>query len=88
MKKLIVTLVLSFIFLSGCDSFRFAPTEEQKQNAYLHSRTTAIAADAAKAENCSQKLQALTNLSEVQSRAFVAYTVDCSPKFGPVSVRV
>jgi PBP1b-binding outer membrane lipoprotein LpoB len=45
MKKLMVTLVLSFVFVSGCDSFRFAPTEEQKQNAYLHSRTTAIAVD-------------------------------------------
>ena len=74
MKKLIVTLVLSFVFLSGCQGFRFAPSEEQKQNAYLHNRTTAIAADAAKAEGSSQKLQALTKLSEVQSRSFVAYT--------------
>jgi hypothetical protein len=74
MKKLMVTLVLSFVFLSGCDSFRFAPSEEQKQNAYLHNRTTAIVADTAKTESGSQKLQALTNLSEVQSRAFVAYT--------------
>jgi hypothetical protein len=73
MKRLMVTLVLSFVFVSGCDSFRFAPTEEQKQNAYLHNRTTAIAADTAKVEGGSQKLQALTNLSEVQSRAFVAY---------------
>jgi hypothetical protein len=74
MKKLAVALVLSCIFLSGCDSFRFAPTEVQKQNAYLHNKTTAIAADTAKAEGGSQKLLALTKLSEVQSRAFVAYT--------------
>jgi hypothetical protein len=73
MKKINVGAVVLFVFVAGCNSFRFAPTEEQKQNAYLHNRTAAIAADTAKAENCSQGLQALTKLSEVQSRAFVAY---------------
>jgi 3-polyprenyl-4-hydroxybenzoate decarboxylase len=73
MKKILIGAVVLFVFVAGCNSFRFAPTEEQKQNAYLHNRTAAIAADTAKAENCSQELQALTNLSEVQSRAFMAY---------------
>ena len=57
----------------GCDSLRFAPTEEQKQNAWLHSRTTTIAADSARDENASEQLKALTQLSEVQSRAFSSY---------------
>ena len=57
----------------GCDSLRFAPTETQKQNAWLHSRTTTIAADTAKDENASEQLQELTQLSEVQSRAFSSY---------------
>lgn len=57
----------------GCDSLRFAPSEQQKQNAWLHSRTTTIAADTAKDENASEQLKALTQLSEVQSRAFSSY---------------
>jgi hypothetical protein len=57
----------------GCDSLRFAPSEQQKQNAWLHSRTTAVAAETAKAEPASQELQALTKLSEQQSRAFTSY---------------
>jgi hypothetical protein len=57
----------------GCDSLRFAPSEQQKQNAWLHGRTTTIAADTAKDENASEQLQALTKLSEIQSRAFSSY---------------
>ena len=59
--------------LVGCDSLRFAPTEAQKQNAWLHNRTTTIAADTAKTENASEQLQALTQLSDLQSRAFSSY---------------
>jgi len=59
--------------LVGCDSLRFAPTEAQKQNAWLHNRTTTIAADIAEDENASEQLQALTKLSELQSRAFSSY---------------
>jgi len=80
MKKIEVqksTRVLGcvFIFLlsAGCDSLRFAPTETQKQNAWLHNRTTTIAADTSKSENASEQLQALTQLSELQSRAFSSY---------------
>jgi hypothetical protein len=58
---------------TGCDSLRLAPTEVQKQSAWLHNRTTTIAADTSKAENASEQLQALTQLSELQSRAFSSY---------------
>ncbi len=66
--------LLTFAFLlAGCDSLRFAPTEVQRQNAWLHNRTATISADTARAENASEKLQALTQLSELQSRAFSSY---------------
>jgi hypothetical protein len=58
---------------AGCDSLRFAPTEAQKQNAWLHNRTTIVTAEMARAEDTSPKLQALTQLGEVQSRAFSTY---------------
>jgi len=61
------------ILLAGCDSLRFAPTESQKQNAWLHNRTAIVTAETARAEETSPKLQALTQLGEVQSRAFSAY---------------
>lgn len=73
MKKFSMILMLSFFLLVGCDSLRFAPTENQKQNAWLHNRTTTITADIARSENASEKLQKLTHLSELQSRAFVSY---------------
>jgi len=69
----LVTYVLMCFLLAGCDSLRFAPSEEQKQNAWLHNRTATIAADTARAEDASEKLQALTKLSEVQSKAFGSY---------------
>jgi len=61
------------ILLAGCDSLRFAPTEAQKQNAWLHNRTAIVTAETARTEDTSSKLQALTQLGEVQSRAFSAY---------------
>lgn len=68
-------LVLSFLTLviCGCDSLRLAPSEQQKQNAWLHNRTAAAAAETARTESGSQELQALTKLSELQSRAFTSY---------------
>ncbi len=65
-------ILICFLF-AGCDSLRFAPAESQKQNAWLHNRTAMMAAQTAKAESTSEKLQALTQLSEVQSRAFSSY---------------
>lgn len=69
----LVTYSLICLLLAGCDSLRFAPTEPQKQNAWLHNRTTIIAAETAKTEDTSERLQALTQLSELQSRAFSSY---------------
>jgi hypothetical protein len=58
---------------AGCGNLRFAPSEAQKENAWLHNRTAMMAAQTAETEAASQKLQALTRLSEVQSRAFTGY---------------
>ncbi len=74
MEKSVVALTaMVCLLLVGCDSFRFAPSEFQKQNAWVHNRTAGIAAQAAGDEAASEKLQGLTKLSEQQSRAFVAY---------------
>jgi len=61
------------LLVAGCDSLRLAPSEQQKQNAWLHNRTAAVAAETAQAEQTSQELQALTKLSELQSRSFTSY---------------
>jgi hypothetical protein len=73
MGKILATLILPCFLLVGCESLRFAPSEAQKQNAWLHNRTTTITAEAARGENASEKLQTLTKLSQAQSRAFVSY---------------
>ena len=67
------TLGFVCLLLVGCDSLRFAPNEAQKQNAWLHNRTAIVTAETARTENSSEKLQALTQLNEVQSRAFNSY---------------
>jgi len=73
MRKIFGILVLVFAFLAGCDSLRLSPTEQQKQNAWLHNRTTLMATEKAESEDASKTLQMLTKLSELQSRAFSAY---------------
>ena len=73
MNRILTTLILLCLLLAGCDSLRFAPTEAQKQNAWLHNRTAIVTAETARAEDTSPKLQALTQLGEEQSRAFSAY---------------
>lgn len=73
MKKILGILILVGPILTGCDSLRLAPTEGQKQNAWLHNRTAIMAAEEAKSENTSKTLQMLTQLSESQSRGFSAY---------------
>jgi len=67
------TLTALAFILTGCDTLRFAPSEQQKQNAWLHNRTAIVAAETAKTEQASEQLQALTGLSELQSRAIVSY---------------
>ena len=73
MKQTYMALVVLSLLFAGCDSLRFAPSETQKQNAWLHNRTTAIAAETARSQNCSTRLQQLTGLSQLQSRAFTSY---------------
>ncbi|MFH1371031.1 MAG: hypothetical protein ABII09_07070 [Planctomycetota bacterium] len=72
MRKAMVVMV-GMLFFTGCGNIRFAPREEQKQNAWVHNRTAVFAAQMAKDEAVSEKLKALTDLSQIQSRAFVAY---------------
>jgi len=73
MKKLLIAMTVTFVFVAGCGSLRFAPGEKQKQNAWLHHQTTSMAADLAGQEAVSGQLQQLSNLSKRQSRAFVSY---------------
>jgi hypothetical protein len=73
MQKITITLILALVFLAGCDTIRFAPTEIQKQNAYLHQRTAKLSADTAQAESASTKLKALADLSHLQSKSFTTY---------------
>ena len=73
MKRVYMVIFLSFWFIVGCESLRFAPGESQKQNAWLHNRTGIITAQTAREESTSDKLQALTKLSELQGRAFTSY---------------
>lgn len=67
------TFALACVTLAGCDSLRFAPNETQKQNAWLHNRTAIVTAETARSEDTSEKVRALTELGEVQSRAFASY---------------
>jgi len=67
-----ILFVVTFC-VAGCDSLRLAPSEQQKQNAWLHGRTTAQTAQTARAENASEELQSLAQLSELQSRSFASY---------------
>jgi len=71
--KLVYVVIAAICLLSGCDTLRFAPSEKEKQNAWLHNRTAEFAADAAQGENTSEKLKGLTNLSAMQSRAITSY---------------
>lgn len=66
-------IVIALFLTAGCDSLRLAPSEQQKQNAWLHNRTTAVAAETARGEQTSPELQSLTKMSELQSRAFTSY---------------
>ena len=73
MKRLAVVVTVGMLLCAGCEGIRFAPSETQKQNAWVHNRTAAIASQTAHSEQASEKLQELTKLSETQSQAFVAY---------------
>lgn len=72
-KNFAFCLFTFVLLLAGCEGLRFAPSEQQKQNAWLHNRTAIVAAETARAENSSEKLQQLSGLSELQSQAFTSY---------------
>ena len=59
--------------LTGCDTLRFAPSEIQKQQSYLHLRTTEAAALRAKLDEATEPVQALTHAAAQQSQAITAY---------------
>ena len=69
----VVTVVAVVSVGAGCDSLRFAPSEVEKQNCYLHQRTVEAAAVKAEAEQVSGDLQALTKAASQQSESMVAY---------------
>lgn len=73
MRNISAMLIVAVVLSAGCESLRFAPSEAQKQNAWLHNRTAIIAVETARSENTSEKLQVLTRLSELQSRTFTSY---------------
>ena len=60
------------VLMCGCEGFRRTATQAQKQNAWLHLRTTQLAAEQAVSEQTSALLQDLTALSCQQSCAFAA----------------
>ena len=72
MKRNFLAVCILAFTLSGCESLRFAPTEHQKQNAWLHHRTAQLAADTACKEGASDSLKDLTQLCHSQSVAFTA----------------
>jgi len=65
-------LMAVILLFSGCEGFRYAATEAQKENAWLHTQVCAAAADTAVKENASQNLCGLTAMAHEQSTAFVA----------------
>lgn len=75
MKRGVMTMMVMTIcvMVFGCEPLRFAPGEAMKTNAWVHYRTTQLAANEARNENASPELCGLTELSEKQSEAFVAY---------------
>ena len=71
MKQLLVISLLGVLCFCGCDGLRYAATEAQKENAWLHSRVCAAAAETAVDERASEELCGLTVLANSQSEAFV-----------------
>ena len=71
MKQLLVIGLLAVLCLCGCEGFRYAATEAQRENAWLHSRVCAAAAETAVDESASEALCGLTDLANAQSEAFV-----------------
>lgn len=73
MKKILLSMFVIGLLSAGCGKLRFEPSQQQKQNAWLHHNTTEAVARLAEAEMTSDELQQLSNLSNRQSGAFVSY---------------
>lgn len=72
-RKIVFVIVIVIAFsMAGCEPFRFAPTQDQKLNAWLHYRTAAVISDLAADEQSSDALCRLTNLNAAQSNVFLA----------------
>ena len=69
MKQLAV--VLLFVCLCGCQGLRYAATEAQRENPWLHREVGASAAKTAVSENVSQALCGLVELAHGQGGASV-----------------
>jgi hypothetical protein len=72
MKTVLIASLL--IVITGCETFRPAPDEVQKQNAWLHQQTCSLAAKTARQQGASAQLCGLTDLSHTQSQAWTAWT--------------
>ena len=70
---IILGLIGLAIVNAGCDALRFAPSEVQKQNTYVHHRTVQAAAVRAQQEETTEILQGLTQQATKQSEAILAY---------------
>lgn len=71
-SKLLAGVVLVCVFcLCGCESFRFAATEVQKENAWRHRQVCEAASEHAVDEDASEVLCGLTAMAADQSAAFV-----------------
>ena len=78
MKKgkyiLVVSGLMGLLLMNtGCDALRFAPSEVQKQNAFVHHRTVQAASVQANQEETTEILQGLTEQATKQSEAILAY---------------
>jgi hypothetical protein len=71
MKQLVVISLLGVLCLCGCEGLRYAATEAQKENAWVHRQVCAAAAETAVDERASLELCGLTDLANAQSEAFV-----------------
>mgnify|MGYP005858134011 CR=1 FL=1 len=73
MKKFWILIAMMCLFICGCENLRFAPSEHQKRNAWLHNRTAEALAKEVKVLGVSEQVIDLANLNQLQSRAFVTY---------------
>ena len=63
MKQLVVISLLGVLCLCGCEGLRYAATEAQRENAWVHRQVCAAAAETAVDERASSELCGLTDLA-------------------------